>query len=212
MNPGLFGLTPVMDLVAGPQGSGKSTFFPVQFRGFDAFNIDEHRRKLNRGSAQDIPAAVRTRARRDYDAFIRGHIRRGTGFSIEATLAKSVTLTQARSARDAGFRVQLTYVAAELDECLRRVANRLDLGGHGVSPAVLRRTYHASMRNLPLAMRQFDLVQIYDNSRAARPEDPDKECMPRFAMEVVHGVITFSTQTRPSWLCHALAGTEFDTT
>ena len=44
-----------MDLVAGPQGSGKSTFFPVNESGFDAFNVDEHRKALNRGSAQNIP-------------------------------------------------------------------------------------------------------------------------------------------------------------
>jgi len=30
-----------MDLVAGPQGSGKSTFFPVSDRGHESFNVDD---------------------------------------------------------------------------------------------------------------------------------------------------------------------------
>ena len=33
--------SPVMDLVAGPQGSGKSTFFPVSDRGHESFNVDD---------------------------------------------------------------------------------------------------------------------------------------------------------------------------
>ncbi|MBI2920021.1 MAG: hypothetical protein HYY18_02930 [Planctomycetes bacterium] len=51
-----------MDLVAGPQGSGESTFFPVNESGFDAFNVDEHRKALNQGSAQNIPEAVLLKA------------------------------------------------------------------------------------------------------------------------------------------------------
>ena len=111
-----------MDLIAGPQGSGKSTFFPVADRGLDSFNIDDHRRVLNRGSSRDIPIRVRRQAAENYERFIERHIRDNASFSIEVTLAREITLEQARRAQRAGFRVQLTYVAAELPECIRRVA------------------------------------------------------------------------------------------
>src|ERR1035437_3068066 len=105
-----------MDLVAGPQGSGKSTFFPVEESGHDAFNIDAHRKRLNRGTAQKISLDVQKKAAADYEAFIEGHIRKKKSFSIEFTLGKEVTFAQARRAHQEGFSVHLTYIAADLDE------------------------------------------------------------------------------------------------
>ena len=100
-----------MDIVAGPQGSGKSTFFQVADRGFDSFNVDERRRELNRGSAQGIPEPVRERSVRELQAFIEGHIHEGRSFSFEATLAREVTFEQASQAKSRDFEVLLTYVA-----------------------------------------------------------------------------------------------------
>jgi len=62
-----------MDLVAGPQGSGKSTFFPVADRGGDSFNADDRRRQLNRGSSRKIPPHVRRQVVAEYEAFINEH-------------------------------------------------------------------------------------------------------------------------------------------
>src|SRR5439155_18030333 len=86
-----------------------------------------------------------------------------------------------RRARKAGFRVQLTYIAAEVEECIRRVANRLDRGGHGVPPDVIRETHAASLRNLSRALTEFDLVQVYDNSRQAGLDDELALLMPGLA-------------------------------
>lgn len=94
-----------MDLVAGPQGSGKSTFFPVAHRGHDFFNVDDRRRELNRGSSHRIFPEVRQRAIKEYRAFIEQHIRRRQSFAIEVTLGKEITFEQAERARRAGFRV-----------------------------------------------------------------------------------------------------------
>ena len=65
-----------MDLVAGPQGSGKSTFFPVLDRGHESFNVDDRRRELSRGAPKGIPADVRRQALAEYREFIEGHIGR----------------------------------------------------------------------------------------------------------------------------------------
>jgi len=189
-----------MDLVAGPQGSGKSTFFPVSDRGHESFNVDDRRRELNRGSPKRIPPDVRRQALAEYREFIEGHIRRRLSFSIEVTLAKEITFEQARRAHEAGFRVHLTYVAAEIQECIQRVANRLRRGGHGVSPAVIRETYSSTMRNLSRAMREFDLVQVYDNTHRAHPEEATQETEPQLVWEAQRGTITYVRSSPPRWL------------
>jgi predicted ABC-type ATPase len=196
-----------MDLVAGPQGSGKSTFFPVAHRGHDSFNVDDRRRELNRGSSRKIPIGIRRRAIKEYGEFIEGHIRRGRSFAIEVTLGKEITFEQAERARRAGFRVHLTYVAAEVDDCIGRVANRVEAGGHGVSASVLRETYAASLRNLTRAVREFDLVQVYDNSRQAQPEDAPEDITPQLVLEAQRGAITFAHPRPSRWLRAALRGT-----
>lgn len=114
-----------MDLVAGPQGSGKSTVFPVADRGTRAFNVDDRRRELNHGSSCNIPLDVRRQAITEYEHFIEGNIRRGGSFSIEVTLAKEITFEQARRARQVGYRVQLTYVAARREASPTRRTWRL---------------------------------------------------------------------------------------
>jgi predicted ABC-type ATPase len=196
-----------MDLVAGPQGSGKSTFFPVAQRGHDAFNVDDRRRELNSGSARRIPPEVRRRAIKEYGEFIEGHIRRRRSFAIEVTLGKEIAFEQAERARQAGFRVHLTYVAAEIDDCIGRVANRVEAGGHGVSASVLRETYAASMRNLSKAVRDFDVVQVYDNSREAQLEDAPEDIPPQLVLEAQRGTVTYAHPRPPLWLRAALRGT-----
>lgn len=209
MSPVAPGPQAVFDPVAGPQGSGKSTFFPVAGRGYDAFNIDDRRRALNGGSSRLIPDTVRRQAATEYEAFIKGHLRKRMSLSIEVTLAKEITFKQAQKARKAGFRLQLTYVAAEIDKCIRRVANRLDRGGHGVPPEVIRETHAASLRNLARALAEFDIVQVYDNSREAGLDDDLVVLMPRLVLETQGGKAIFIAGNLPGWLKSALAGTDF---
>lgn len=196
-----------MDLVAGPQGSGKSTFFPVALRGHDSFNVDDRRRQLNRGSSRRIPTEVRARAIAEYREFIEEHIRRRDSFSIEVTLSKEITFEQAARARQAGFRIQVTYVAAELEECVQRVAKRVEGGGHGVSRGVLEETYADSLGNLSRAIREFDLVQVYDNAPRARPGDREG-VRPALVLESQGGDVTSMTADLPPWLKAALGPTE----
>jgi predicted ABC-type ATPase len=198
-----------MDLVGGPQGSGKSTFFPLADSGFDFFNIDDHRRALNEGSSRAIPDSIRRQATADYQAFIGRHIRERSSFSIEVTLAKEITFRQAKRARRAGFRVQLTYVAAELADCIARVANRVEAGGHGVSADVIRQTHAASMKNLARALSEFDIVEVYDNSPHVGPDDIRDSSRPLLVLRMVMGKATFSAPRSPAWLRSALSGTLF---
>lgn len=197
-----------MDIVAGPQGSGKSTFFPVADRGCDFFNVDDRRRQLNGGFSQGMPPEIQRQAVQEYEEFIEAHIRERRSFSFEATLAKDITFRQAAAAQQHGFRVHLTYVGAELDECLLRVALRWQAGGHGVTPGIHRQTYAESTRNLSRAIDTFTLVQIYDNSLRARLDDAFHQAQPRLVFEAQQGRRTLLARQPPRWLAVALANTD----
>lgn len=193
-----------MLLVGGPQGSGKSTFFPVSDTGHDSFNVDDERKRLNRGSSQNIPQVVQRAATRAYEGFIESHIESARSFAVEVTLGRDVTFDQAKRARAAGFSVRLVYIAAELGQCIERMAGRVEAGGHGVPVAVLRRTHAASMRNLSRAIREFDVVEVFDNSRHAAPGEPTEAWEPKRALMSQGGTITYKVRKPPLWLRRAI--------
>lgn len=191
-----------MDVIAGPQGGGKSDFFPVKDRGGDWFNIDDRKKALNQGSPQNIPEWIRLLAGAELEAFITQHIETGKSFSFEATLALGVTFEQVATAKGRYFFTQLTYVATEAEICRKRVGIRWADGGHGASDEVLARVYADSMANLPRAIRAFDVVEINDNS----PEG----ARPRRVLEACLGAITYVGPDLPGWLLVALHGTRYD--
>lgn len=199
-----------MDLVAGPQGSGKSTFFPVGERGFgDHYNIDDERKRLNRGSAQNIPESVSAQALAGYVAFIEEHIRARRSFSIEVTLAREITFEQARRAQANGFLVQLTYLSAPVDECVRRVRARVQAGGHGLPEVAHKRSYADSTANLRRALARFDIVEVYDASVRARLDEPLHLAIPRRVLAARWGEVAFRDPDQPPWLADALQGSPF---
>ncbi len=193
-----------MQLIGGPQGSGKSTFYPAASTGHDSFNIDDERRRLNRGSSQRIPRDVQRAATLAYQKFIKDHIEARRSFSIEVTLGKEVTFEQAKRARAAGFGVRLVFVAAELDECIERMAGRIEAGGHGVPVRILRKTHAASLKNLRRAIREFDSVVVFDNSRRASADEATERVVPSLVLRAQGGVITFRARKAPAWFQRAL--------
>ncbi|HEX9725654.1 MAG TPA: hypothetical protein VGC53_15340 [Vicinamibacteria bacterium] len=68
---------PLMIVVGGPAGSGKSTAFPVSDFGVDPFNIDDRAAELNGGSYRSIPPEIRARANQECEVLHRrAHPRR----------------------------------------------------------------------------------------------------------------------------------------
>jgi dephospho-CoA kinase len=62
-----------MLVVAGPPGSGKSTFFPIAAMGVDAFSIDDRCAQIV-GSYREIPPDVRRAVSQQCETFVAEHI------------------------------------------------------------------------------------------------------------------------------------------
>ena len=157
-------------VVAGPSGSGKSWLFPVADFGVDAFNVDDRCADLNGGSYVAIPAAVRSRAQRECEAFVDDHIARGSSYAVETTLRSTAAIDQARRARASGFETVLLFIATgDAAENQRRVALRAHAGGHAATLEEIADIYTRSLANLALAVDVFEWIELWDNSELGRP-------------------------------------------
>ena len=186
---------PVMIVVAGPPGSGKSTFFPIGALGVDAFSIDDRCAQIV-GSYRAIPAAVRKAVSQECERFVAEHVDSGRSFAVETTMRTSVSVRQAERARIQGFRTALTFLCTTSPEInVERVLQRAQAGGHAASEGEIRTIYTAALSNLAEAARVFDRCRILDSS------EPWKR--PRLVARVTGGKVALEPRA-PSWATVAL--------
>ncbi len=186
-----------MIVIAGPPGSGKSSIFPVSSFGTAHFNADDRAAELNGGSYIGIPNHIRETVNPEFEAFVLNSIAQGGSFAIETTLRSEITFEQAQRAKGAGFVTEMRYLALrDFGMHLERVKARADAGGHSASETTLRRTYEASLANLPRAVAEMDDLWVYDNSPVGGP--------PGLILETEKGVIRFLVGDPPIWLTAAL--------
>ena len=188
---------PKMIIVAGPPGSGPSSVYPLSGFGMACFNADDRAAELNGGSYVGISNEIRSVVNREFENFILGSIERRVSFAIETTLRSEITFEQARLAKQAGFAVEMRYIALrDFGLHLIRVKGRAFAGGHSASELTLRRIYNSSLINLRRAVKEIDSVWVYDNTNidASHP----------LVLEAINGEIRFVADGAPGWLMAAV--------
>jgi predicted ABC-type ATPase len=186
-----------MFIVAGPSGGGKSTAFPVSGFGVDFFNADDRAAALNDGSYLNIPRNVRSHVNTLFESFVLDHISRRSSCAFETTLRSGITFDQTARAREAGFVIEMRYVALrDFSMHVERVKMRADAGGHSAPESVLRTIYTASIRNLARAIREMDFVHVYDNSTWG--------LTPSVLLQAESGEVVYLAEDIPDWLAIAL--------
>jgi predicted ABC-type ATPase len=185
-----------MLVVAGPPGSGKTTYFPVAAFGVDSFNIDDRCAQIV-GSYRAISRDVRRAVAKECERFVRDRIGRGQSFAVETTLRTIAAIEQAELARKHGFATQLRFVATDsIAENVARVLQRAQGGGHGASERDIRAIHDASIANLSKAVHVFERVRVYDST--ASWAEPRLVASARDGRLMRHGA-------SPAWLERALS-------
>ena len=157
-------------IIAGCNGAGKTTasmtILPKSFLVKEFVNADE----IARGLSPFNPEGVAIEAGKLMLQRIDFLLEREESFSIETTLATRSYLQLVHRAHQKGYVVHVIFFWLKTPEqAVRRVAERVSKGGHGIPIETIIRRYEAGINNLfKLYMAQVDIWSIYDNSEQPR--------------------------------------------
>lgn len=157
---------PVCYVIAGPNGAGKTTYalkyLPKVAKCMEFVNADLIAQGLSPlRMEQALIEAGRILIKRLHEL-----ARHQADFAFETTLSGRSHAFFLQEIKRAGYRIELYYLwIPSSDFSARRVAMRVEKGGHDVPLNVIRRRFRKSLRNLvtvylPLA----DAASIIDNS------------------------------------------------
>lgn len=158
---------PVMCIVAGPNGSGKTTTTEQLLRnewGADSLyiNPDNIAREIfgDWNSADAVLKAAQKATEQRYEC-----LENGQDFVFETVFSSPEKMDFIRKAKDAGFFIRIFYVCTESPLInINRIAQRYLNGGHEVPISKVISRYYSSLKNISKAMEIADRVYLYDNS------------------------------------------------
>src|SRR6185295_282582 len=161
---------PLLYVIAGPNGAGKTTFAREFLPSADIvefLNAD----LLAAGLSPLQPAMMAIRSARLLLSRWRELLNQRRDFAFESTLSGRTYAAMLRQARAAGYEVRLCYLwLPNVALSLRRVRQRVRMGGHDVPERDLQRRFLPSLRNffelyLPLA---HEALLFYGGGRSPR--------------------------------------------
>jgi predicted ABC-type ATPase len=153
-------------VVAGPNGSGKTTFarrfLPDYARCKQFVNAD----LIAGGLSPFSPATAAVHAGRLLLRQIRLLADKHSDFGFETTLSGVTYVSLLRELRARGYKVHLFFLwIPTVEVALARIADRVRRGGHNVPGKVVRRRFRKGIRHLFTLYRPLlDLWMLFDNS------------------------------------------------
>lgn len=138
-----------MYIIAGPNGSGKTTFAKEWIRHYhDTFpfiNADEI--AMEHVSPSNI-SHIRLHSGKEFFERVHQAQKSGVSFAIETTLAGNYLERIIHTAHKQQYEIVLIYIFIENEkEAIRRIAFRVKKGGHAVPIEDIRRRFMRSKRN-----------------------------------------------------------------
>jgi len=158
---------PVLCIVAGPNGSGKTTTTEQLLKnewGADSFyiNPDNIAKEIfgDWNSSDAVLKAAQEATDLRYEC-----LDKGVDFVFETVFSSDEKMEFLRKAKKAGFFIRIFYVCTESPLInINRIAQRYLNGGHEVPISKTISRYFGSLKNLAEAIKIADRVYLYDNS------------------------------------------------
>jgi predicted ABC-type ATPase len=158
-----------LHLVIGPNGSGKTTFFEeflaLELPGYVYVNADEIA-KARWPADPDAHAYEAAQVAAETRAHL---IAGGRSFIAETLFSHRSKLDLLRSAQEAGYQAVLHVMLVPEELAVRRVAYRMQAGGHDVPERKIRERYSRLWPLVAQAVSLADRAVLYDNSRRTGP-------------------------------------------
>ena len=188
---------PVMCIVAGPNGSGKTTTTEQLLKnewGADSLyiNPDNIAKDIygDWNSAEAVLKAAQKATEQRYEC-----LKNGTDFVFETVFSSAEKMDFIQKAKDAGFFIRIFYVCTESPLInINRIAQRYLNGGHEVPISKTISRYYSSLKNISRAIKIADRVYLYDNSV--------ENAAPKLILRTSDGIIAKQyTNDLPDWVC-----------
>jgi predicted ABC-type ATPase len=147
---------PSILVIAGPNGSGKSTVT----KGLPVIGLYVNADEIKKASkCSDLEAA------QEAEMIRRALLEAGQDFTFETVLSTDRNLLLLEEAKKSGYQICAVYVLTK-DSAInvRRVRNRVKMGGHDVPEDKIISRYEKSLQNLSKLVRIADQTRIVDNS------------------------------------------------
>ena len=114
----------------------------------------------------------------------------GVSFTQETTLSGYRTAAAARRAKELGYTIRLHYVGLNtVEECLSRIQNRVNHGGHDIPAADVLRRFQGRFEAVGRVLPYCDSADFYDNYNGFQK-----------VAEYRNGELTLLSETPPAWV------------
>ena len=153
-------------LIAGPNGAGKTTFareyLPDDVRILNFINADLIAAGLSPLKPQLAAIAAARILLQQMDKLVES----GADFAFESTLSGRGYVSRLKRMKQLGYHVEIIYLRiASTNLAIKRIASRVEQGGHDVPKSDVRRRFSRSWNNFETVYRPLaDAWAVYDNS------------------------------------------------
>lgn len=158
---------PVLCIVAGPNGSGKtSTTVSLLADEWakDCLYINPDNIAQNIFGDWNSPEAV-VKAAKEATRMRRECLEKRSDFVFETVFSSEEKVEFVKEAHDAGFFIRMFFVCTDNPEInVRRIVRRFLNGGHEVPISKIFSRYYKSIKNMLLVLDIVDRAYFYDNS------------------------------------------------